>query len=364
MKILQIISASYPPREGVGSHVYSLSKWLTTKNHDVTIAIRDHSVTKPKKFNENGVNYILVPVFNVPFLSTSFYWFSLKKIFKNQKFDIIHYHSPLVSYYPLNSKKTILTIHSTMKIDTSFIEPISFHAILNKIMGKYLSPIYERKLIKNCDELITVCKDINNELEVGYGYENLKLTYIPNGIDDNLYHNLRIDKKNQILFVGRLGYRKGIPNLLKAINQLKTFIRENNFRFIFCGKGDLEKFCYNFVNSNELNDIVSFTYKSQKELNLLYNESKYLIMNSTYETGPRTILEAIHANTNFIATNVGLLNSISKKDYIEIRGFKTDDVINAIKIAISDYKKFNLSKYKKEFCNNRLSQKILDIYEK
>ena len=87
-------------------------------------------------------------------------------------------------------------------------------------------------------------------------------------------------------------------------------------------------------------------------------------MNSTYETGPRTILEAIHANTNFIATNVGLLKSISKKDYIEIKGFKTDNVINAIEIAISDYKNFDLSNYKKEFCNHRLSQKILDLYEK
>ena len=370
MKILQIISGSYPPSEGIGSHVYSISKLLVEQGHEVTVAIRRHDIENIKQLNDNGINYILIPIINIPFLSTILFGKALKNKFKHTFFDIVHFHSPLVPFVNLNTNKNILTIHSTMKVDTSFINSISVHAVLNKIMGKFLSPIFENLLIKSCDNIIVVCKNIKNELINNYGYQNLITHYIPNGIDENLFKNLNLDRKNQILYVGRLGYRKGIPVLLEAVKNIQQYIRDNEFNIVLCGRGKLYTFSNNFINQNKLNDILTITEKSQEEINYLYNESRFLIMNSTYETGPRTILEAIYTNTPFIATNVGLVDSINHEDFIIIKDFNTFSVEKAIQKAINSapldiYQTMskNLDKYKPLFSNNKLTNEIIKIYE-
>ena len=370
MKILQVISGSYPPNEGVGSHVYSMSKLLVDEGHDVTVVIRRHDIKKIKQINDNGINYILIPIINIPFISTILFGKALEKKFKDFFFDIVHFHSPLVPFVKLNSKKHILTIHSTMKVDTSFINSISTHAILNKIMGKFLSPLFENQLVKKCDNVIIVCKDIQNELINSYGYKNLITDYIPNGIDENLFNNLNLKRKKQILYVGRLGYRKGIPFLLEAIKNTQDLIRDNGFSVLLCGNGKLYNYSLNFIINNNLNDILTITEKSQEEMNHLYNESSFLIMNSTYETGPRTILESIYTNTPFIATNVGLVDSINCDDFVMIEDFTITSVEKSIKRAINfsdtdNYKIMseNLNKYKESFSNTKLTNQIIKIYE-
>ena len=87
---------------------------------------------------------------------------------------------------------------------------------------------------------------------------------------------------------------------------------------MLCGNGKLYNYSLNFISNNNLNDILTITEKSQEEMNHVYNESSFLIMNSTYETGPRTILESIYTNTPFIATNVGLVDSINCDDFVMI----------------------------------------------
>ena len=163
---------------------------------------------------------------------------------------------------------------------------------------------------------------------------------------------------------------KGIPNLLNALKKIQNIIRQNGYSVILCGNGHLFNFCENFIKDNKLNDIVRLTQKSQDELNTTYNESKFLIMNSTYETGPRTILESIYTNTPFIATKVGLIHSIKKEDYIPVEDFTVDAVANSIVKAIcnindNEYKfmKSQINKYKDVFDNEQLTNKIIKLYE-
>ncbi|MDB4792840.1 glycosyltransferase family 4 protein [bacterium] len=370
MKILQVISGSYPPSEGVGSHVYSLSKELVNCGHQVTIVIRRHDIKSPKYISDSGIKVILIPILNIPFISTFLFGRDLEKRFKDCFFDIVHYHSPLVPYSNLYAKKSIVTVHSTMKVDTSFIEVISLNAILNKVMGKLLSPIFEKALVEKCNKVVIVCEKIQEELVHAYKYKDLELTYVHNGIDKKLFQDLRVERKNQILYVGRLGYRKGIPNLLKAVGRIATTIRKNNYTVILCGDGHLLKFCQDFIRKHSLGDVLKIVQESQEGVNRLYNESRYLIMNSTYETGPRTILEAIFTGTPFISTKVGVVPTIDDRDYIPIKDFSVDSVVNALETAITEIDDYafssfqnGLAKYKSLFDNENLTQKIVSLYE-
>ena len=141
MKVLQIMSGSYPPNEGVGSHVYSISRNLVKLGHDVKVIVRNHSINEVTSFNDNGIEIVLIPVTRIPFISTFLFKRKIESLFKNKVIDIIHYHSPLVPFVKLKTKKNILTIHSTMKTDTSFIESISLKTFSKLYYRKYVTSI-------------------------------------------------------------------------------------------------------------------------------------------------------------------------------------------------------------------------------
>lgn len=363
------MSGSYPPNEGVGSHVYSISRNLTKLGHEVKIVVRDHSIDTVQTLNDNGIEIILIPVMKIPFISTFLFKRKIESLFNKQVIDIIHYHSPLVPFVKLKTKKNILTIHSTMKTDTSFIESISLNAILNKIMGKFLSPIIENKLLKNADQIVVVSQDIKDELRIGYSFEKNNIHYIPNGIDKDVFYNMNLKRKKQIVYIGRLGYRKGIPILLEAIKELKNYLKTKEYHIIFSGDGHLKQYAMKFIETNNLSKIVTITSKKQSEVNKLLNESLFLIMNSTYETGPRTVLEAMFTNTPVIATKVGLLKYFNNNDFIKINDFSKESVIIAIKksIKLEEQNTYqNLQEkhqyYIDKFNNEKIVNDLINLY--
>lgn len=369
MKIIQLMSGSYPPNEGVGSHVYAISKTLVNKGHSVKIIKRDYAINEIKVIQDSGIDIILIPVFKIPFLSTFIFKMKAKQYLKDEAVDIVHFHSPLVPFVKVNTSRYILTIHSTMKVDTSYIEAISINAILNKLMGRFLSPLIENKLLKNADKVIVVSNDIRDELNNSYKYVKDNIVYVPNGIDSTMFYNKNIKKENQIVYIGRLGYRKGLPLLIEAINNLKEKIIKQNYKIIFSGDGHLKEYLVNYIKKNNLSNIVTITSTKQSDINQLLNESKFLIMNSTYETGPRTVLESLFSGTPVIATKVGLLKYFEASDYINIPEHNIKATINAIEDAMSmnnyEYKELQqkCTKYIEKFDNNRIVEDIIKIYK-
>jgi glycosyltransferase involved in cell wall biosynthesis len=371
MNIVQVMSGSYPPIEGVGSHVYSVSKALVKKGHRVRIIVRSYIVKDVISIKDDGIEIIQIPISKIPFISTFLFKHKVEDYLKDDVIDVIHFHSPLVPFMKVNAIKNILTIHSTMKVDTSYIEAISINAILNKIMGKFLSPLIENKLLSKADNIIVVSNDIKDELKTAYNYTKNNIIYIPNGINKDVFYDKNLKKSNQIVYIGRLGYRKGLPILIEAINDLKDYIIKNNYKFILSGGGHLKEYIQNYIKKNNLSNIITITTTEQSKVNNLLNESMFLIMNSTYETGPRTVLESMFASTPVIATKVGLLKSFDDADYINIREDSKMATIEAIKEAIgisgtSNYKELQMKcmKYRLIFDNDNITNEIIKIYEK
>jgi len=369
MKIIQIMSGSYPPTEGVGSHVFSISKALVNCGHSVQIVVRDYNVKEVTIIRDSGIEIVLVPVKKIPFISTFLFKQKVEKYFMNKNFDVVHFHSPLVPFVNLNTKKYILTIHSTMKVDTSYIEAISINAILNKIMGRFLSPIIEGTLLKNASKVIVVSHDITDELRDEYNYKKDNILYIPNGIDKNIFYDMNLDRKKQIVYIGRLGYRKGLPVLIEAINIMSDYLRKSNYNIILSGEGHLKNYLLEQIDKYSLSDIITITATKQADVNKLLNQSMFLIMNSTYETGPRTVLESMFSKTPVIATKVGLLRHFDDNDYIRINKFDKKSVIDAITRAINldtkTYENFKVQhqKYINDFNIEKVTNNLITAYE-
>ena len=339
MNIVIVTSCSFPASEGLGTHVKSISENFAANNHLVKVYIRRPGKGEVKQVVENGVTYVLIPSSSIPVISSFIFKRKCESFLdeSTEMINAIHYHSPLV--LPLNIKgdiSVVTTVHSTMIEDTKYIELINLKSILYKVMGRIVSPFFEHALFKKSSDIISVSPGVKKELQLLYKLPHNMITTIANGIDLEIFKPLcKVENKTKtIIFIGRVGFRKGIPELLEAINLLKNEL--SDYKLVMIGSGDLDYYLQNKIDEYSLSNIVDWKkHVPQGELPQLLSSSKFLIMPSSYETGPRVVLEAIACSTPVIATPVGLVPQISESAYIKISESSVEAIQAAIHNAIN-----------------------------
>lgn len=237
MKIGIVTQSYYPKPGGVTEVVHYTAAELRRMGHDVTIITTRYG---PGRRKEPGIirigRNILVPA-NGAWTNVTAGWrlrHKLEEIFRREKFDIIQTHCPLVPTLPA---LTLLADRSGAKLYGTF------HAAAEKnAIYAILRPLVEWGA-QNLDHRMAVsepCRDYVSKYFPGE-YE-----IIPNGIDSKRFHpciapveGLR-DGKLNILFVGRMDRRKGLPNLFKALPIIQKSI-PRLVRLILVGEGSLRR---------------------------------------------------------------------------------------------------------------------------
>ena len=124
------------------------------------------------------------------------------------------------------------------------------------------------------------------EVCINWGLAPGKLTYIPNGIDTELFRPIESDFKDfDVITVARLIEIKKIDELISVCSNLKL-------RLMVVGDGpELEKL--QALNSQMAGTTEFFGRANQLALPNLYNKSRIFVLNSIFEAGtPYAILEA------------------------------------------------------------------------
>lgn len=137
------------------------------------------------------------------------------------------------------------------------------------------------------------------------------------------------EKKNYILYYGRLSYEKGIPTLIEAVAKYP----ELNLKVI--GTGPIEADLNNrFTSPN----IKFLGYLSGRELFELVRDAKFVCVPSEwYENNPMTIVEAYSLGTPVIGANIGGIPEIiveRKTGYLFESG-NVSDLERAISLSIT-----------------------------
>lgn len=168
-----------------------------------------------------------------------------------------------------------------------------------------------------------------------HNIEPAKIKVIPNYVVTDVFKpHHEIQKKYDLIFVGRAGNQKNIGNLLKAIHYLKT--KNRSVSLLMVGGC-----CYD----NEIKETVNHyaldvTFKgnvSNFDLPHVLNQAKVFILPSYYEGHPKTLLEAMSCGLPCIGSDVtGIREDIEhiKTGYL----CKTDyeSIANAMEIILSD----------------------------
>lgn len=262
MKIGLVLDTTLDSDAGVQQYFKGLARFLLSLGHDIRFLVppsKDKGEFKGKIISF-GSNFS--PIGNATSVPIAFFFGGgsrIKEVLEDEKFDVIHISAPFSPFLGAKFIKhaecpVVLTYHSAMK---NWIYRLG--AILLRI---YLGGVYKR-----VDAHIAVSEVAKAEalLTIPGEYK-----IIPNGVRlSNFNPKVKpiekfLDKKLNILFVGRLEERKGVYYLIKAFKKVKDDFK--NVRLVIVGEGPARKKLENLVNELSLEDVVfeGYIYEDQK----------------------------------------------------------------------------------------------------
>lgn len=169
------------------------------------------------------------------------------------------------------------------------------------------------------------------------------------------------EKKNYLLYIGRISEEKGIQTLIKA----QQLVPNVDIKIVGTGPllNDLKK---NYPN-------VSFLgFKEGKVLEQLIKEAKFTIVPSEwYENNPLSVIESMMSGTPVIGSNIAGIPELIKDKHdgflFQTRNFNNlaEVIKEAISLSKEDYKKMSDSAYKfaiENFSKEAHYKRLKEIY--
>lgn len=211
----------------------------------------------------------------------------LKKILKNNKYDLIISFLPEPSFMILSLKKYIkcpIIVSDRNDPNVEYSNLRSFY-----LMNKYY-PLADAFVFQT-DEARKYFKNINIK----------KFAIIPNPVnDDFIIDRYEGKRKKNIVNVARLNKQKNQLLLVKAFEKIKDEI--NDYNLIIYGEGPLRKELQNYINNNNLSDRVFLPGIIDDVKEKIYKASLF-VLSSDYEGLPNALIEAMCLGLPVISTD-------------------------------------------------------------
>lgn len=325
LKIGLFLDSFFPVIDGVVNVVDNLAKELSKYNDVVVVVPYTKSVCDDK---DRPYKVIRVKSLPVPFTEyrVSLMQTKMNESYKTlieEKFDIIHIHSPFyIGKLGIKVAKKlnipcICTVHTRFDYE---IKRITNNEYIVKLIMKELMNVFNA-----CDKCIVVNEFLEEELHE-FGYKNKPIT-IYNGTDlvpiknkekaiisVNKLFDLKQDE-TVLIFVGRLIDIKNIFFIADVLKKLK----DDNFEFkmFFVGTGFDENKLKNMIDNYRLNDNVYFTGRiiDREFLSALYLRSNLLLFPSLMDTSSLVRIEAAVNETPGLFINGSLVGKMIKDNY-------------------------------------------------
>lgn len=168
------------------------------------------------------------------------------------------------------------------------------------------------KILSNCSRVVVLSNEwrlfFQNELNLNNVVVVNNIVEPVDGVQENCIGENDVIK---FLFLGLIGYRKGIFDLLSVLNEHKHEY-ENRIKLVVGGNGEVEKL-QSYVKDNELSNIVDYRgWISGEEKARLLKECNVVILPSYNEGLPIFILEAMANAKPIISTTVGGIPGVVK----------------------------------------------------
>jgi phosphatidylinositol alpha-mannosyltransferase len=317
VKIGLVSPYDYSHPGGVTEHIRHLARWLEQLGHDVrTFAPsgRSRAETDMPNFYRIG-RAIPIPVnSSVARITLSFHLASrVSDILERERFDVLHFHEPLMPALPL----TLLRLSTTANVGT-------FHAFARSNVGYYYGRAIFKHYLERLHAMIAVSEPARDF--VRQYFPTAPLRVIPNGVDVDRFQPARPpirhlrDGAVNVLFVGRLEPRKGLRDLLRGYEYMKS--RVPHSRLVIVGDGPQRARVESHIASHHLRDVVMAGYVPEPVLPRYYASADIFCSPATgSESFGIVLLEAMASGLPVVATEIpGYLSVVEPgRDSVTVR---------------------------------------------
>lgn len=269
-----------------------------------------------------------------------------KDLIQREKFDLIHYLTPIGYREPGFLWKLGLPyvwgpIGGTYSVPKGLTKALNgrgllklgFRKIINFIQLKYKLSV--ERAIRNTDVLIASTTYDQNVLSKRF---NKKVLYLP---ENGIINKFHFDNKDfntpriNLVWIGSIDERKALIILLEAL----TRISKNKYILHVVGSGFLESKMKEFAIKNNINDcIVWHGLQPRKKVYEIIGNSHLHILTGITEGNPTTLWEAMSANTPSLSLDhCGMHDIICEKCGIKIPITSYQEIVNNIASKISYY---------------------------
>lgn len=305
MRIALLTNNRLPAREGIARHVVEIATRLQRRGHEVTVIAQGEPFARWTAHSEAGLACELYPSRPIrPFqqlLSRAPLnrWLAEAE----RRLDVLHVHLPLVPALRTVAR-VVVTFHSPMLTDTAAIPEPGLRTMLAKLNARLLSVRQEQAWIDRADDLIAVSRGVARELALHYSLGRRRPVVIENGVDTRLIRpDPSLGREPRALYVGRLGWRKGLFRLLDALALLPPSIGLD-----LAGEGPLRPALEQRAARLGITERVRFMgFLDRERLRARLLTAGCLVNPADYESGPLTVLEAMAAGCPVVSTRTGIV---------------------------------------------------------
>ncbi len=339
MKIAVIGVKSMPAIQGgIERHAEELYTRLAARGHEVTVFCRRYATDNRGEYK--GVRIKRLSSINTKHLDTVTNVFLASTIALFSDYDIVHYHAigpALLSFIPRVRKGIGIctTIHGLDwqrkkwgRLSSSFLK-----------LGQMCAVLFS-------DSLITVSDDLKKYFSDKYPRREVR--YIPNGtnkpikrIGAQALSSWGIERKQYLLFAGRLVPEKGCHLLLAAYRDIDT-----NVRLVIAGADSHSKGYADGLRAAAREDsrVVFTGFVAGHPLEELFSNALGFVLPSDLEGLPIALLEALGYGLPAVCSDipphleVGQLGQFGQNGIVFFRSGNVDDLRRKLDELLADSK--------------------------
>jgi len=321
MKIALVCPASLPATQfgGILFLCVDIARELSKKGHQISIYTTDLDFAN--NANTFSKNLPRIEKINQFYIKRSHVWIAFKLFFFNpsmffqmrkDNFDIIHSigvrsFQSFIAALIARQKNIPFVISDQGGLTTH--PDIIMGKFINKLIYRLQSPII--KFIINQATKIIVANEYEKNIFLEFTRED-KISIVKNGINLEDFNKPIVDFRKKysiseeyILFVGRFHTVKGVDVLIKAVNEIRDFLKLKNMKCVIMGVDfGYEQEMFNLIKKNNLEDQITVIKKPLREYVIsAYEQSQMLVLPSRWELSPLTPLEGFAFKKPVISSN-------------------------------------------------------------
>jgi glycosyltransferase involved in cell wall biosynthesis len=310
MKILFISDVYFPRINGVSTSIRTFVLQMQCLGHEVHLMAPDYGIA-----TEDEAWIKRIPARSIYFdpedkLMKFSEAMKLLPEIKQEKYDIIHVHTPFVAHY-LGLKLAAQLSIPCIETYHTFFEDYLHHYLpwMPKFIARSIARIISKR---QCNAVEAIVAPSNPMLDVlrRYGVKVLS-EVIPTGLQDSsfttadgkafrLKYSIPIDRP-MLLYVGRVAFEKNIDFLLEMTKLLAE--KRPDVLLLVTGEGPAEASLHKLAKTLDIENNVQFIgyLDRNKELNACYESADIFVFASKSETQGLVLLEAMAQATPVVA---------------------------------------------------------------